>query len=166
MTDELRNPRTLTIADIFGQNCRVREDHLLGYAKACIEERFSHGEVLDSSVTTRNYIKLLLGHYEREMFYVVWLNNKNQVIKHGILFQGTIDNAAVHPREIVKDALSCNAAACIFAHNHPSGSSEPSQADIGITRRLKTALALVDIRTLDHIVVGDSTTSMAELGLM
>lgn len=166
MTEPLTHSKIVKIKDIFGKRCQISEENILGYAKECIDARFTGGEMLTSSALTRHYIKLLIGEYEREVFYVLWLNNKHQVIKHGILFQGTIDGSMVHPREVVKDALSCNAAAVIFAHNHPSGHSEPSQADISITRRLKNALALVDVRTLDHVVVGDTVASLAELGLM
>ena len=109
---------------------------------------------------------MLIGEHEREVFYAIWLNNQHQVIKHGVLFQGTVDGAAVYPREVVKEALSCNAAACILAHNHPSGESHPSQADIAITRKIKDALSMVEIRTLDHIIVGATVASMAELDLM
>lgn len=166
MSEEVSQAGVVRIKDVFGRHCKVQEEALIEYAKQCIDARFRRGESLTSSAVTREYLKLLIGEYEREVFYVVWLDNQHYVLKHGILFQGTIDGSMVHPREVVKDALSCNAAAGIFAHNHPSGSSEPSQADISITRRLKNALALIDIRTLDHMVVGETVTSLAERGLM
>ena len=108
----------------------------------------------------------MLGSYEHEVFYALWLDSKHQVLKAQELFRGTVDGASVYPREVIKEGLSCNAAAVIFAHNHPSGVTEPSQADIQITKRLKEALALVDIRLLDHLVVGADVTSMAERGLL
>ena len=166
MSEKLLNPKAIKIKDVFGRNCKVNEETILEYAKTCIDERFKAGEALISSAVTRSYIKTLIGEYQREVFYVIWLNNQNQVLKHRILFFGTIDGATVSPRELVKDGLECNAAACIFAHNHPSGKSQPSQADIGLTRRLKNALALIDIRTLDHFVVGNDVSSLAEMGLI
>ena len=101
----------------------------------------------------------------REAFYVLFLDNQHRVIKGEVLFEGTIDSASVYPREVVKRALDHNAAALILAHNHPSGAAEPSQADRRITRRIGDALALVDIRVLDHFVVGDGeVVSFAERG--
>ena len=96
----------------------------------------------------------------------LWLDSQHQVLKSQELFRGTLDGASVYPREVIKEGLACNAAAIIFAHNHPSGVTEPSQADVQITKRLQEALQLVDIRLLDHLVVGSSVTSMAEQGLI
>ena len=105
--------------------------------------------------------------YQREVFACLFLDNRHRVIAFEELFFGSIDSAAVHPREVVKAALRHNAAALIFAHNHPSGVAEPSRADELLTRRLKEALALVDIRVLDHLVVGDGEPlSLAERGLI
>jgi DNA repair protein RadC len=102
-----------------------------------------------------------------EVFCCLFLDNRNRVIRLEELFRGTIDGASVHPREVVRQALACNAAAVILAHNHPSGIAEPSQADEFITRRLRGALALVDIRVLDHLIIGDGTAvSFAERGLL
>ena len=102
-----------------------------------------------------------------EVFCCLYLDNRNRLIMFEELFRGTIDGASVHPREVVRRALEHNAAALILAHNHPSGIAEPSQADEIITRRLKSALGLVDIRVLDHLVVGDGeTVSFAERGLL
>lgn len=98
------------------------------------------------------------------MFAVLLLDNQNRLIEFKELFQGTVDAASVYPREVVKVVLEVNAAAVIFAHNHPSGDSTPSQADRRITGRLKDALALVDVRVLDYIVTGDICTSFAERG--
>jgi DNA repair protein RadC len=101
------------------------------------------------------------------VFCVLFLTNRHRVIAFEEMFRGTIDGATVHPREVVKQALRLNAAAVILAHNHPSGVSEPSRADEAITRRLRDALALVDIRVLDHLIVGGSEiTSLAERGLL
>lgn len=104
---------------------------------------------------------------DHEVFCCVYLDNRNRVIKCEELFRGTIDGATVHPREVVKRALAHNAAAVILAHNHPSGVAEPSQADELITRRIKESLGTVDIRVLDHLVIGDGhCESMAERGLL
>jgi len=111
-------------------------------------------------------MKLHLAHLDHEVFAVLWLDNRHRVLSFEELFRGTIDGASVHPREVVKAALSHNAAACILAHNHSSGVSEPSQADVSLTSRLREALSLVDLRVLDHIVVGEDCTSFAERGLL
>lgn len=166
MTVQTARTNIIKIKDAAGRYRSVDQDALILQAKACIEERFKAGIALTTSAASEEYLKVLIGDYEREVFYVVWLNNQHEVLKSGILFEGTIDGAAVYPREVVKDALSCNAAAVIFAHNHPSGNSEPSQADISITRRLKNALEHIDIRVLDHIVVGSTVTSLASRGLL
>jgi DNA repair protein RadC len=120
-----------------------------------------------SPADTRNYLRLQLAEREAEVFCVVFLTNRHRVIAFEEMFHGTIDGATVHPREVVKAALRLNAAAVIFAHNHPSGVVEPSRADEAITRRLTDALALVDVRVLDHLIVGGSEiTSLAERGLL
>jgi len=106
-------------------------------------------------------------HLGHEMFCCLYLDNRHRVLRFDEMFRGTIDGTSVYPREVVKEALTINAAAVILAHNHPSGVAEPSQADERITRRLKSALELVDIRLLDHLIIGDGeTTSMASRGLM
>jgi len=107
------------------------------------------------------------GGIEHEVFACLYLDNRNRVTACKELFRGTIDGSSVHPREVVKEALAHNAAAVILVHNHPSGVAEPSQADELITRRLKQSLSLVDIRVLDHLIVGDATVeSFAERGLL
>lgn len=123
--------------------------------------------VLTSPEATRSFLTLQLGTIEHEVFGVLFLDNRHRVIEYRELFQGTIDGASVHPREVVKAALKANAAAVILVHNHPSGNSEPSQADIRITARLKESLDLIDIRVLDHVIVaGSKQTSLAERGLV
>ena len=133
-----------------------------------LEEKTQHyGEALTSPTTTRRYLQLRIGVREREVFTVLFLNSQHGVIAVEELFQGTIDGAAVYPREVVKSALKHNAAAVILAHNHPSGVVEPSAADRRITERLQQSLGLLDIRVLDHVIV--STTgycSFAEQGLI
>ena len=129
--------------------------------------RHQRGRPIRSPGDTQAYLRLKLAEVKTERFGCLFLDNRHRVISFEELFHGTIDNAGVHPREVVRRALQHNAAAVIFAHNHPSGIAEPSDADRRITRHLKDALALVDVRVLDHIIVGDnSTTSFAEQGLM
>jgi len=125
------------------------------------------GPTLTNPRSTREYLRVQLRDLPYEVFAAIYLDNRNRVIKYSELFRGTIDGATVHPREVVKEALSYNAAAVILAHNHPSGVAEPSQADELITRRLKEALASVDIRVLDHLVIGDAhVESFAERGFL
>lgn len=125
------------------------------------------GVALTAPGLVRAYLRLKLERREAEVFAVIFMDNQHRVIEFVEMFQGTIDSASVYPREVVKKALQLNAAACILTHNHPSGISEPSQADIMLTRRLKESLALVDIRVLDHLVVGKAEiTSLAERGLI
>jgi DNA repair protein RadC len=125
------------------------------------------GATLSNPQMTRDYLQLQLRDLQHEVFAVLFMDNRNRIIKYAELFRGTVDGATVHSREVVKEALACNAAAVIFAHNHPSGVAEPSQADELITRRLRDALSTVDIRVLDHLVIGDGhVTSFAECGLL
>lgn len=124
-------------------------------------------DILTSSAATRDYLRARFKSCEREVFSCLFLNNQHHVMELEELFRGTIDGAAVYPREVVKRALYHNAAAVIFAHNHPSGIAEPSQADIAITRKLKTAMQTIEVRVLDHLVIGaDEVISFAERGLL
>jgi len=132
-----------------------------------LESSMQRGDAISDPGVTRSYLKSKLRAYQREVFACLYLDNQHRLIQFEELFFGTIDGASVHPREVVKRALENNAAAVIFAHNHPSGRVEPSQADQRITERLKSALALVDIRVLDHMIVGDTEVlSFAERGLL
>jgi DNA repair protein RadC len=125
------------------------------------------GPLLASPKATRDFLSARLRDLEHEVFCCLYLDKRHRLIQFEELFRGTIDGASVHPREIVKLALQRNAAAVIVAHNHPSGVAEPSQADELITQRVKEALGLVDIRLLDHIIVGDgASVSLAERGLV
>ena len=140
---------------------------VLELAQRCLQERLLREDAFTSSGITRQFVLARLGNQGREVFLCLFLDNQHRLIAQEDLFLGTIDGASVHPREVVKRALFHNAAALIFAHNHPSGVAEPSQADIQITRRLKNLLAEVDIRTLDHLIVGDGVvSSLAEQGLL
>ena len=157
---------TYLVRDSEGVYHNILQEELVTAAQDCIKERFQKGETLTSPGASAKYLQVLIGGKEHEVFTVLWLDTKHQVIGHSELFRGTIDGASIYPREVVKDGLAHNAAAVILAHNHPSGNPEPSKADIQITKRLKEALALIDIRVLDHIIVGDTTASMAEQGLV
>ena len=126
-----------------------------------------HPVAISSPEDTRNYLRLKLAHLEHEVFACMFLDNRHQLIEFEELFRGTIDGASVYPRGVVKRALELNAAALIIAHNHPSGITEPSKADEAITQRIKDACALMDIRLLDHIIVGlTDATSLAEQGVI
>ncbi|MCU7812867.1 MAG: DNA repair protein RadC, partial [Candidatus Thiodiazotropha sp. (ex Notomyrtea botanica)] len=127
---------------------------VLEMSRRYLQEQLIQTDTLSSPQETRRYLQAKLRHYPHEVFSCLFLDNRHRVICFEELFRGTIDGASVHPREVVKRSLEHNAAALILAHNHPSGVAEPSQADRQITAHLKQALALVDIRVLDHIVIG------------
>jgi DNA repair protein RadC len=132
-----------------------------------LDEDLRRGDSLTSPDAVRNYLKLLLSGEEREIFVGVFLDSQHRLIAGEKLFHGTLAQTSVYPREVVKRALQLNAAAALFAHNHPSGVAEPSRADELLTQSLKQALALVDIRTLDHFVIaGNRLVSFAERGLL
>jgi DNA repair protein RadC len=125
------------------------------------------GTTIRSPADTEQFLMGKLAGLEHESFSIIYLDNRHRILDYKELFRGTIDGTSVYPREVVKEALKHNAAAIILAHNHPSGVAEPSQADERITKRLKAALELVDVRVLDHIIVGHAkTTSMASRGLL
>ena len=131
-----------------------------------LAETLGRGDALSSPADTRRFLSARLRDYPHEVFAVLFLDNRHRVIAFEEMFRGTIDGASVHPREVVRRSIAHNAAAVILAHNHPSGVAEPSASDAQITRRLKDALSLVDIRVLDHLVVGDEVVSFAERGLL
>lgn len=145
----------------------VQLQAVLEISRRHLEESLVRGDPLDSVTTTRRFLTAKLRHQPHEVFACLFLDNRHRMIRYEELFQGTIDGASVHPRQVVRRALHHNAAALIFAHNHPSGVAEPSRADEQITRRLKDALGLIDVRVLDHFVVGDGqAVSFAERGLL
>ena len=136
-------------------------------ALAWLEGQVQRGDALTSPQAVRSYLRLRLGARPHEVFAVVFLDAQNQVIDIQELFRGTLTQTSVYPREVVIEALARNAAAVILAHNHPSGTAEPSRADQALTQTLKSALALVDVRVLDHFVVTRSgIVSFAERGLL
>lgn len=138
---------------------------VLELARRHLAEPLQHGQALKDPAETQRYLNARLCDYAHEVFACLFLDTRHRLIIYEELFRGTIDCATVHPREVVRRALQHNAAAVILAHNHPSGVAEPSDADRRITRRLKEALGLLDIRVLDHLVIGDqASVSFAERG--
>lgn len=156
--------------------CRLRGLGTTKYAQlqAALEvgrrylaEQMGRGEILDSPQATRDFLNLKLRHLSHEVFACLFLDNQHQVLEYEEMFRGTLDGASVYPREIVKRALALDAKALIFAHNHPSGIAEPSTADQALTRRLQEALDLVEIRVLDHFIIGEGQPfSFAERGML
>jgi DNA repair protein RadC len=147
-------------------NYTPAEKSVITKALNLVQERAAtEGEFMTSPSQTFDYFRLFYAEkQEREHFALMLLDSQHKVLECSVIFSGTIDGASIYPREIVKAALVANAAAVIVAHNHPSGQPEPSTADKRITERIKSALALVDIRVLDHIIVGDSCYSFAQSG--
>lgn len=138
---------------------------VLELARRHLAESLHRGDALSDPAATRRYLSVRLRDYDYEVFGCLFLDNRHRVICFEEMFRGTINGASVHPREVVRRALVHNAAAVILAHNHPSGVAEPSEADRQLTRRLSEALALVDVRVLDHIVIGDGeSVAFAERG--
>lgn len=132
-----------------------------------LAERLQRGDVVSDPGAVRRFLLAELRDLEHELFALLLLDARHRLIRFERLFRGTIDGASVHPREVVRTALATGAAAVVLVHNHPSGVAEPSRADVRITARLKAALELVDVRVLDHLVVGDAeVTSLAERGLL
>ncbi len=145
----------------------MSDDTLIAEALAILGQRIRTYDHLASPSAVRDYLRLRLAGREHEVFIVVLLDAQNRVLSCEELFRGTLTQTSVYPREVVKVALAANAGAAIFAHNHPSGCSEPSRADELLTQTLKAALALVDVKVLDHFVVaGASAISFAERGLL
>ena len=136
-------------------------------ARRSMDERLREGASLTSPSAVRDYLRLALASRAHEVFVCIWLDAQHRVIAIEEPFRGTLTQTSVYPREVVKAALAANAAAVIFAHNHPSGVARPSQADELLTRNLKEALSLVDVKVLDHfIVAGNQALSFAERGLL
>lgn len=146
-----------------------REDRLIERARKVLERRLQTARtVVDSPDVIRHFLTFELAGEGREVFYVIFLNSQNGVIAFEPLFVGTLMETSVHPREVIRRCLELGAGAVILAHNHPSGTGEPSRADRLLTDTLKTALALVDVRVLDHFIVAGAAwpTSFAERGLL
>jgi DNA repair protein RadC len=137
---------------------------VMEFASRCLKEKIKRGDALADVAAVREFLVTRLRSHPYEVFSCLFLDNKHRVIEYEELFKGTIDSCSVHPREVVRRVLSLNAAAVIFAHNHPSGVAEPSQADHRITDKLKDALGIIDCRVLDHFIIGDEVVSFAERG--
>ena len=145
----------------------MTQDQTIKRALRILDARMRSGSLLSSPTAVRDYLRLSLHDRGHEVFVCIFLDSQHRVLACDELFRGTLAQTSVYPREVVKAALAHNAAAVIFAHNHPSGIAEPSRADELLTQSLKQALALVDIRTLDHFVVaGSALVSFAERGLL
>lgn len=142
------------------------EHEILSAAEDILRRRLERLASLNSPRDTEQFLRIRLGALPHEEFHCVFLDNRHRVIACEKLFNGTLDGASVHPREVVRASIRHNAAAVIFAHNHPSGVAEPSAADRAITRELRDALSLIHVRVLDHFVIGETSTSMAERGLI
>jgi DNA repair protein RadC len=143
----------------------LTQDSILVEAERIVRQRYRRGRLLKSPADSKELFRVRLAERNREVFACLFLDARHRVIAYEELFYGTLDGTAVHPREIAKRALELNAGAVLFGHNHPSGMPEPSEADKTLTNRLKTALALLDVRVLDHLVVGvEGVFSFAEHG--
>jgi DNA repair protein RadC len=158
---------SLLVQDDQGHYLPATAEQILEEARRVIDLKTQRGEAFTSPELVKEYLITKLAGFEHEVFAALFLDAKHQLIQYVEMFRGSIDSASVYPREVVKEALHHNAAAVIFAHNHPSGNPEPSQADKTLTQRLKEALMLIEVRSLDHIVVGGrQTVSFAERGLI
>jgi DNA repair protein RadC len=157
----------LMVRDANGRYQPATAEQVLEAARQVIEHKMQRGASFCSPEAVKEYLRIKLAGFEHEVFAVLFLDTRLRLIEYVEMFQGTVDSTEVYPREVVKQALRLNAAAVIVSHNHPAGHPEPSASDRALTQRLKQALALVDVRTLDHIVVaGSTTTSFAERGLL
>jgi len=146
---------------------RAQFEAALELARRSLKDELRAASALTSPGAVRDYLRLAIAEREHEVFVCLWLDAQHRVLRFEELFRGTLTQTSVYPREIVKAGLRANAAAVIFAHNHPSGAAQPSRADELLTRNLKDALALVDVKVLDHFVVaGNQALSFAERGLL
>ena len=146
---------------------RLSEEQIIKAAKTLLARKFDRGRAFTSPEAIRVHLSMHYANYEHEVFGCIFLDNHHHILAHEELFKGTIDSASVYPREVVKKSLQHNAAAVVFVHNHPSGTAWPSTADKLITEKLKDALALIDIRVLDHfIVAGSKQYSFSERGIL
>jgi len=158
------------IADNNGKYKATRaltEKQIFSAAKAILKKQFIKGQSITNPNMVKKHLMLQYANYEHEVFICIFLDNQHRIIKEVEMFRGTIDGASVYPREVVKKALELNAAAVIFSHNHPSGIPDPSQADKNITEKLQSALGLIEIRVLDHFIIGGVCLySFSEHGLI
>ena len=162
-----RSTNALLVRDVDGQYRVASADEVLSQAWGMLADRVKPGVTLSSTQDVKDYLRLEIGMLEHEVFCVVFLDAQHRVIELRQMFRGTATQTAVYPREVVKEALQLNSSAVILAHNHPSGAAEPSRADEHLTQTLKSALLMIDVRVLDHLIVTASTVlSMAERGLI
>jgi len=158
---------TLYVADSAGSYVRAKDSQVIEAARVAVGRALRRGIRFDSPSAARKYLPAMLGTLEHEVFCVAHMDGNHRLIAFEEMFRGTVDAASVYPREVVKSALLHNSATVAFIHNHPSGSAQPSLPDEAMTQKLKTALAVVEIRVVDHfIVAGDCVTSFSELGLL
>jgi DNA repair protein RadC len=151
----------------FGPAKRAEVAAVIEIARRALAQEFAQRPVFDAPAKVKNYLQLQLGGRGFEVFAVMFLDSQSRLLRFEEMFRGTLTQTAVHPREVVKRALDLHAGAVILAHNHPSGAAEPSRADEYLTQTLKSALQLIDVRVLDHLVVGQTeVVSMAERGLL
>jgi len=157
----------LLVRDIAGDYRLAHIDEVLNAAQRLLLQQMNDGPVMSSPDAVRDFLRVKLGKLEHEVFVVLMLDAQHRLIEYVDLFRGTVAQTSVYPREVVKESLARNAAALIFAHNHPSGVPEPSRADELLTQTLKSALALIDVRVLDHLIVaGHNILSFSERGLL
>ena len=154
-------------APTYGIDNKVTDDQAISIAKLILAQRFERVDVMNNCDTVKDYLTLHLAEKECEIFGAIMLDNQNRVIEFKELSRGTINKASIYPREVIKEVLSSNAASVILAHNHPSALPDPSEADKQITERLVKVLELIDVRVLDHIIVGGADAiSFAEVGYL
>ncbi len=157
----------LLVRDVDGQYRPARAEEVLQHARRVLAQRVRRGATLSSPQAVKDYLRVQIGVLEHEVFAVIFLDAQHRIVALKEMFRGTVSQTSVYPREVVKEALALNSSAVILAHNHPSGAAEPSRADEFLTQTLKTALSLVDVRVLDHLVIaGADATSFAERGLL
>jgi DNA repair protein RadC len=167
LSSTLSADAALLVHDVDGQYRPARPEEVLSQARRVLAHRVRRGATMSSPQAVKDHLRLELSVLEHEVFCVLFLDAQHRIIALKQMFRGTVSQTSVYPREVVKEALAVNAAAVIIAHNHPSGSVEPSRADEFLTQALKSALALVDVRVLDHLVVaGADVCSFAERGLV
>jgi DNA repair protein RadC len=161
------NSSVLLVRDVAGSYRPAQADEVLQAAQRLLWQQLRGREVLSSPQVVRDFLRVRLGGLEHEVFAVLMLDAQHALIDYVELFRGTVSQTSVYPREVVKESLARNAAALILVHNHPSGAAEPSRADEHLTQTLKTALSLVDVRVLDHLIVaGTEVLSFAQRGLI
>lgn len=162
---DTRSEIVLHVRDTHGNYVPASDDSIISAARVVVEKKMLRGKTFNHPNLVKDFLKDKLGALDHEVFAVIYTDSQHRLIDYQELFRGTISQAAVYPRELVKEALKRNASAVIIAHNHPSGSCEPSRQDLELTKILKEALNLIDVRMLDHVIVGGNRTlSLAETG--